>query len=236
MSEYSLLSAENDAFGVYREWLTSTSPFPVNIADVPGFVMKKTKLKEIIVQNFFEHVDYIFKPQTEDILLTSIAFQELLMMQETTQGKMIRRYLLLAEEALRKGSAAPLDGTIALHQQYSVIIKQNELKQQYIKTESYYLKLLETRFAEELLPRETLHGTIDVHLPDEIIELKHWNSYKHALGLLLAFNAEMNKKLHVIFYGTLPVYTERERVVNLFKSYNIRVSYFDKADNLIRLI
>ena len=241
------IGAERDkALALYTRWLSSDDPFPVD-GDELRLHKKKESLERCLQTNFQLGTDYTCSPVQVDnkqrgghnkkqICLSVLCLKELLMMQRSAEGKRVRRYFLLAEETLRcqlSGEVKALQAFYAKHEQYKRFMEELEAKEGEQHTEEYYQNLMETRFRNQLLSRQSDYGQMDVHLSNEIIELKHWRDYKHAMGQLLAYGKNLHKPLVAVFFGHVP---DDENVIlinDLLSGYNINVRYFDENNNMI---
>ncbi len=87
------------------------------------------------------------------------------------------------------------------------------------KNENFFQSYLETKYSASH-QRCTL-GISDIETDKEIIEIKHWKSYKIVLGQLQAYNLNKNKKLIVYFFGHEP--KNKNEIVSLLHNNNIEV-------------
>lgn len=228
----------------YLQLLCKSEEFPIDIDEINiKLYTLKCNFQRTIVQNFQLNVDYKIihsisrnGGRPRNIIRLSVpCFKEILMMQRTAEGKKARRYFILAEETLRRQilERTDIQDLLNSYAQYEEFINEVQLKE--IKNEHYYQKILETKYANELLDKSCEHGEIDIHLSDKIIELKEWQKYKHALGQLLAYGQTYNKILEVAFFGEMPDSEQIAKIHDLFEKFDISVSYFDECDKIIYL-
>jgi hypothetical protein len=118
------------------------------------------------------------------------------------------------------------------HEKYKRFMDELEHTEMQEKREKHYQALLESRYAGATLSRDCRHGEMDIHLSDQIIEIKTWSDYKHALGQLLAYEDTVPKAMLVAFFGEQPEESLRNDIVKLFRKFHISVTYFDAYDNL----
>lgn len=242
------LDERDEALSHCKRWLSSSNPFPVDVDQLDLF-KHKHKLKASLQNSFRYGVDYIVEKAKDEvsrhgghnkhlIFLSVACLKELLMMQRTVAGKKVRRYFILAEQIINtalNNELASLRRAVSDHAAYKQIITEMEESEAAHKDEHYYQSILEQRYGSILLPRNTAHGVIDIHLPTKILELKHWKLYKHALGQLLAYGHEHSQELAVVFFGRQPERDALTPVVELFTTYHISVSYFADDDTLVDL-
>ena len=249
MNNYLLNTQYKEIFNIYDECLISDELFPVDINKLHKNIGYSRKdnfiavLKKVSIQN----VDYITKKQEYtygmicggrnkvDYFLSINCLKEILITQKTADSKLIRRYFILAEEVFRnnlKLNSIDLKNKLDEYNQYKVLIEKMKLEELSEKKEIYYQNILENKFKNELLSRNCLHGEIDIHLSNYIIEIKCWDNYKEALGQLLSYNYLNEKKMQVIFFGELPSNSIKNNIKNLFLQYNISVLYFDNHDTI----
>ena len=115
--------------------------------------------------------------------------------------------------------------------QSTLLIKIQELESRILlleskRNENYYQKFLERQFSAT--HKKTTFGITDITTKNEHIEIKHWRDYKSALGQLLSYNFNDNKKLMVYFFGTTSA-AQKENIKMLFSSNNIET--WDFVDN-----
>jgi hypothetical protein len=87
-----------------------------------------------------------------------------------------------------------------------------------VKKEIYYQKFLEKYFQSS--HKVTKYGVTDISTETHHIEIKSWKCYKQALGQLQSYNYGDKKKLIVALFND---YIDKEKVIELFHSYNIDV-------------
>lgn len=236
---------QNEVFACYKKWLLSDEKFPVDIDDLQLY-SKKYNTKRLLLSTFKENIDWISLHEDttrkhggqnkETIRISIPCLKELLMMQRSAEGKKIRRYFIFVEDLIRhqlRNEVKDLHDLLYSYDNYKSFISDLKQKEAEKKKEKYYQNLTENLYGEILLSRQTEHGEIDVHLSDKIIELKHWRSYKSALGQLLAYGNNNDKNLFVVFFGPIPSQEKLKSVEDLFTTYNIQISYFDEDDILI---
>lgn len=101
----------------------------------------------------------------------------------------------------------------------------DEIKEKYkILTEKKY-EIYYQRFLEKKLNathKQTKHGITDITTETEHIEIKHWKNYKNALGQLLSYNFQQNKKLCAYFFGDIKE-MKKNCIIELFKSKNVNI-------------
>ena len=100
------------------------------------------------------------------------------------------------------------------------------------RSENYY-----QRYLERLLLAghcKTKHGITDVTTKDEHIEIKHWNNYKSALGQLISYNFNSNKRLSAYFFGSV-IDTKREEIIELYRSKRVSIKEFIDTDDSIKI-
>lgn len=247
MNNYLLNTQYKEIFNIYDECLISDELFPVNIDKLHKNIgySRKDPLILVLKKNFVENIDYTFKKSEYnfprggmnkvDYFLSINCLKEILIIQKTADSKLIRRYFILAEEVFRnnlKLNSIDLQKKLDEYNQYKVLIEKMKLEELSEKKEVYYQNILENKFKNELLSRNCLHGEIDIHLSNYIIEIKCWDNYKEALGQLLSYNYLNEKKMQVIFFGELPSNSIKNNIKNLFLQYNISVLYFDNHDTI----
>lgn len=111
-------------------------------------------------------------------------------------------------------------------------LENQQLKDQLQKTNDRVEELLTKRneiyyqrYLERLLLAghyKTKHGITDITTKDEHIEIKHWNNYKSALGQLISYNFNSNKRLSAYFFGTVND-VKKEEIIELYKSKGVSI-------------
>ena len=111
---------------------------------------------------------------------------------------------------------------------------QNEIKEIYDKlynlekkftkrNEHYYQKFLEKQLGGT--HKRTQFGVTDISTDKFHIEIKHWKDYKTALGQLLSYNFQDNKKMIAYFFGIIKE-EQKEKIKKLYHSHNIEIYQF----------
>ena len=69
-------------------------------------------------------------------------------------------------------------------------------------------------------------GQIDILSNEELIEIKQWKYWKTALGQVFAYGFYYpTHKKRVHFYGVIPFEDTKNMIIEIFKNYNIQVTY-----------
>ena len=95
--------------------------------------------------------------------------------------------------------------------------------------EAYYQKIIQksTGGVRKYLPS----GITDVTTPTKHIEIKTWNSYKHSLGQLLAYDHYDKKEIlevHLFSADTKYPDEKKQIAIEVFTKYNIKVIDLDE--------
>ncbi len=234
-------------FALYQKWFDSDDPFPVDLEQVDIYG-KKHHAVTALRRRYLENIDYIVqkncrkanKVETrgghnrDNIFLSILCLKDLLLSQYSVQGKRYRRYYLLFEELVRtqwkkdRVSLASLEETVKEYKLYSERLDKHEAVD---KNEAFYQKLLDRMFPIQL-DKSCQHGIMDLHLADRIIEIKHWDKYKHCLGQLLAYSTG-TKELVAVVFGRAPTEDVQTCIKSLLTKYGIALWYFDASNHLI---
>lgn len=237
-------------FEQYENWFKSEDQFPVDIQKLDIYVQKKHCVKALKKQ-FVENEDYIIKrnvkntntPSFEkrggsnyhEICVTIRCLKELLILQRSVRGKQYRRYYILFEELMHakwKDNRVHLERIITNYKRYDKHVDQLRITEAEQKDELYYQRILDALYPDQLA-KPCMHGVMDLHLNQRIVEIKHWEKYKHCLGQLLAYSDD-RKTLTAVFFGPLPDCNTQNNIRELLSRYHIEVWYFDNEDKCIR--
>lgn len=94
------------------------------------------------------------------------------------------------------------------------------------------------RLAKELngdMEVNTKFGRIDIVTDNEIIEIKHFNQWKHAFGQILSYSkfyVNHNMRLHLFYFKNKTVDNLRE-IENYLSEYNIRITIEEVEENYL---
>uniref|UniRef100_A0A6C0E1N9 Uncharacterized protein n=1 Tax=viral metagenome TaxID=1070528 RepID=A0A6C0E1N9_9ZZZZ len=80
------------------------------------------------------------------------------------------------------------------------------------RNEKYYQTSLEKMLGAS--HKVTKYGITDISTDDFHLEIKHWNNYKSALGQILSYNHNDNKRLIVAFFGEC---NRKDDIIQLFQ-------------------
>jgi len=94
------------------------------------------------------------------------------------------------------------------------------------KNESFYQKFLEKQLKSS--HKKYTLGISDITTDTDIIEIKHWNQFKHLLGQILTYNhtESNNKILWAYFFGPIPTNSKLEEIKTLFYNNKINIRHF----------
>ena len=96
------------------------------------------------------------------------------------------------------------------------------------KREQFFQKLLENHYGAR--HKKLKSGVTDITTDDFHGEIKIWDMWKHALGQLMCYNAENEKhEMRVYLFGSCDS-TKKITIIERFKSFDIRVFYFEEDE------
>ena len=115
-----------------------------------------------------------------------------------------------------------------LEQRISELTQTNTKLEQRIAKLEQYLKPINEQFYQTWLEKiyngthqRNEHGINDIETDTELIEIKHWKSYKHVYGQLDAYDPQRTKKWIVYLFGKPPQKTDV--IINYFKMKSIEL-------------